>query len=34
MRWTNSYTGELTANAFLTADMRWEHEGTLQDPNG
>ena len=30
MRWTNSYTGELTANAFLTADMRWEHEGTLQ----
>ena len=29
MRWTNSYTGELTANAFLTPDMRWEHEGTL-----
>ena len=30
MRWTNRYTGEITANAFLTADMRWEHEGTLQ----
>jgi hypothetical protein len=29
MRWTNSYTGELTAKAFLTADMRCEHEGTL-----
>jgi hypothetical protein len=29
MHWTNSYTGELTANAFLTADMRCEHEGTL-----
>jgi hypothetical protein len=29
MHWTNSYTGELTANAFLTADMRWDHEGTL-----
>jgi hypothetical protein len=30
MRWTNSHTGEITANAFLTADMRCEHEGTLQ----
>jgi hypothetical protein len=29
MRWTNSYTGELAANAFLTADMRWDQEGTL-----
>jgi hypothetical protein len=29
MRWTNSYTGELIANAFLTADMRWDHEGAL-----
>jgi len=30
MNWTNSYTGELTANAFLTSDMRCDHEGTLQ----
>jgi hypothetical protein len=30
MRWTNSYTGELTANAFLTADMRCDHEGRLR----
>jgi len=29
MRWTNSHTGELTANAFLTSDMRCDHEGTL-----
>jgi hypothetical protein len=29
MRWTNSYTGELTANAVLTADLSWDHEGTL-----
>ena len=29
IRWTNSYTGELTANALLTADMRRDHEGTL-----
>jgi hypothetical protein len=26
--WTNSHTGELTANAFVTSDM-YDHEGTL-----
>jgi hypothetical protein len=29
MRWTNSHTGELTANAFLTSDMRCDYEGML-----
>ena len=29
MGWTNSYTGELTANAFLSSDMMCEHEGRL-----
>jgi hypothetical protein len=29
MRWTNSYTGEISATTLLTADMKWRHEGQL-----